>query len=192
MAQPNTEPSMDEILASIRRIIAEDDQPSLEKQAQLETLQLAEEDAVEGADRSMAEAKESTEALEADGPAAAAEEELPAEATAEVVSDPLDDYDHPEPPAPSPSAQEESVSMTAAAAPALQDQLVGAEASEAAADAFGALEENVRLTNQGARTIEDLVETMLQPMVRQWLDTHLPRIVEEKVEEEVRRIARRR
>jgi cell pole-organizing protein PopZ len=28
--------------------------------------------------------------------------------------------------------------------------------------------------------------------VREWLDANLPRIVEEKVEEEVRRIARRR
>ncbi|MCA8888147.1 MAG: DUF2497 domain-containing protein, partial [Parvularculaceae bacterium] len=33
---------------------------------------------------------------------------------------------------------------------------------------------------------------MLRPMIKEWLDANLPAIVEEKVEEEVQRVARRR
>ncbi|MEM6648707.1 MAG: DUF2497 domain-containing protein, partial [Pseudomonadota bacterium] len=60
------------------------------------------------------------------------------------------------------------------------------------AGAIGTLEQNMRLTNSNSRTIEDVIEAMLAPMLKQWLDENLPRIVEDKVEEEVRRIARRR
>ncbi|WP_306252761.1 DUF2497 domain-containing protein [Parvularcula sp. IMCC14364] len=58
--------------------------------------------------------------------------------------------------------------------------------------AFAALEENIRLSNASGDTLQDVVERMLEPMLRQWLDTNLSRIVEEKVEDEVRRISRRR
>lgn len=40
-------------------------------------------------------------------------------------------------------------------------------------------------------TIEDLVEEMLRPMMKQWLDNNLPEIVERIVEREVVRLARR-
>ncbi len=42
------------------------------------------------------------------------------------------------------------------------------------------------------RTLEDLARDMLQPMLKAWLDEHLPAIVEARVDEEVERIARRR
>ena len=41
------------------------------------------------------------------------------------------------------------------------------------------------------RTLEDLARDMLQPMLKAWLDEHLPAIVEARVDEEVERIARR-
>jgi uncharacterized protein len=40
-------------------------------------------------------------------------------------------------------------------------------------------------------TVEALVVEMLRPMLKEWLDANLPRIVEDKVETEVARIARR-
>jgi uncharacterized protein len=39
--------------------------------------------------------------------------------------------------------------------------------------------------------VEALVVAMLRPMLKEWLDVNLPRIVEDKVETEVARIARR-
>ena len=40
-------------------------------------------------------------------------------------------------------------------------------------------------------SVEALVVAMLRPMLKEWLDVNLPRIVEDKVETEVARIARR-
>ena len=42
------------------------------------------------------------------------------------------------------------------------------------------------------RTLEDVCRELLQPMIKQWLDENLPAIVQERVDEEVERIARRR
>ena len=36
-----------------------------------------------------------------------------------------------------------------------------------------------------------MTREMLQPMLRHWLDTHLPNIVERLVREEIERVARR-
>ena len=41
------------------------------------------------------------------------------------------------------------------------------------------------------RVIEDHLRAMLQPMLREWLDKHLPGIVERLVQGEIARIARR-
>lgn len=41
------------------------------------------------------------------------------------------------------------------------------------------------------RAIEDHLRAMLRPMLREWLDTHLPGIVERLVQGEIARIARR-
>jgi cell pole-organizing protein PopZ len=40
-------------------------------------------------------------------------------------------------------------------------------------------------------TVEAMVGELIKPMLKEWLDANLPRIVEEKVEAEVARIARR-
>ncbi|MEM9168506.1 MAG: DUF2497 domain-containing protein [Pseudomonadota bacterium] len=53
------------------------------------------------------------------------------------------------------------------------------------------LSENVRTSAADARTLEEIVVDMLNPMVKEWLDANLPGIVEEKVEDEIRRVARR-
>ena len=63
----------------------------------------------------------------------------------------------------------------------------------AASEAFHNLSETVRVSSrEGGQTLEDIVTAMLQPMIKEWLNANLPAIVEEKVEEEVQRVARRR
>ena len=42
------------------------------------------------------------------------------------------------------------------------------------------------------RSLEDLTRDMLRPMLKEWLDENLPRIVQDRVDEEVERLARRR
>jgi hypothetical protein len=68
---------------------------------------------------------------------------------------------------------------------------VGDRAADSAASAFGALAHHVTMPAEG-RVLEDVVRELLRPMLKTWLDTHLPGIVQAKVDEEVARIARRR
>ena len=44
----------------------------------------------------------------------------------------------------------------------------------------------------GSDTLEGLVREMLKPMLRDWLDANLPRIVESMVSREIERITGRR
>jgi cell pole-organizing protein PopZ len=48
------------------------------------------------------------------------------------------------------------------------------------------------MLTQNARSLEDVVTEMLEPMLKQWLDDNLPSIVERKVQEEIERVSRGR
>jgi uncharacterized protein len=64
-------------------------------------------------------------------------------------------------------------------------------ATSAAVDsAFNALAQTVLVHN--ARTLEDLVREMLRPMLKVWLDDNLPGLVERLVRAEIERVSRGR
>jgi cell pole-organizing protein PopZ len=64
-------------------------------------------------------------------------------------------------------------------------------ATTAAVDtAFGTLARTVLVQN--GRTLEDLVQEMLRPMLKTWLDSHLPSMVERLVRTEIERVSRGR
>ena len=46
--------------------------------------------------------------------------------------------------------------------------------------------------NRNARTLEDLVQDMLRPMLKAWLDQNLPPMVERLVKAEIERVTRGR
>ena len=210
MASAQTEPSMDEILASIRRIISEEDDAPAEAptRRKLETLRLHEAAEPEAPAAEVAAEPEPELAVAEAAPEPAADEpdalddfapmdEAPvsAEATMEPAAVAHDEGQTEDETFDAPPAPEEPMAARVASAvrPAVMAGLSVSETSATqAASAFGALEENVRLSAGSGRTIEDLVEAMLTPLLKAWLDENLPRIVEDKVEEEVRRIARRR
>jgi cell pole-organizing protein PopZ len=77
-------------------------------------------------------------------------------------------------PAPSPS-------------PSREQRLLSPRLAEATASAFGRLSESRNLESG----FEHMTREMLRPMLRHWLDTHLPNIVERLVREEIERVARR-
>jgi len=64
-------------------------------------------------------------------------------------------------------------------------------AESAAASAFRELSAATTPAGNG-RTLEDLAREMMGPMLREWLDQNLPRIVEAAVRDEVERISRSR
>lgn len=168
---------MEEILASIRRIISEDEPPP------------------SGA--APAEEEPEPEITPAAPPPVFAEHEDVLELT-EPVHEPaspletIGDLDIL--PAHTPAAPVHSPAPTppmSFESPFDDEPLVGPSASDSAASAFGALAHHVLMPGEG-RTLEEVVREMLRPLLKAWLDQHLPAIVQAKVDEEVARIARRR
>jgi cell pole-organizing protein PopZ len=68
--------------------------------------------------------------------------------------------------------------------------LLSDHASAAVTSAFGSLAHTVLVQN--ARTLDDLVREMLRPMLKSWLDDNLPTIVERLVRAEIERVSRGR
>lgn len=195
-AQPKpNEPSMEEILASIRRIIADDEVKPAEASApapapepppaapQLQLVEEIDDDVLDlGAEASLVT------------PPAEAES-----APLAVAMQPSLDVDFIEPTEPEikPEPPEQSAQMfvpppfvpVQSAPPSLDmAALISEQAGSAVNNAFGALAHTV-LTNN-ARTLEDLVKDMLKPMLKTWLDDNLPTMVERLVRAEIERVAR--
>ncbi len=163
---------MEEILASIRRIISED------------------EPAAEAAP------------AEAPAPEPMAAEAMPMEA--EEVLELTDPLPEPEPEPvethgdlevhqaePEPEPEIEPMPEPVMAAAAYDEPLVSDPTADQTASSFGQLARSVAMPKAG-RNLEDVVGELLRPLLKAWLDEHLPTIVQAKVEEEVERIARRR
>jgi cell pole-organizing protein PopZ len=66
------------------------------------------------------------------------------------------------------------------------------DASNATASAFNRLADTiVAQATAGNRSVEEITREVLRPMLKSWLDEHLPRVVERLVREEIERVARR-
>jgi cell pole-organizing protein PopZ len=172
MSDPNSqEPTMEEILASIRRIISEDEAPSPAPEPGVAHTPEPEPFAEPAASNSMEDdVLELTDRLEE-----------PAAPSLETVGD-LDVFSAaasaPPPSAPPPE-------------PFHEETLVSPPAASTAASAFGQLHRQVLMPADG-RSLEDVVRELLRPLLKGWLDEHLPAIVQAAVEAEVERISRQR
>jgi len=136
MADNRSEPSMDEILSSIKRIIADDD-------------------------RSRPATKRAK--------SAAREEE-----------------------------QEEVLELTTAEENAIsEDRLLDDSKAQNLRHSFSALQTlsepgaAPQIVRSGETSLEGLTRELLRPMLKDWLDTHLPPIVEAMVEREITRITKK-
>lgn len=166
------EPTMEEILASIRRIISEDDAPA-DEQAEPEAAaspEPAPEPAVEDEPEEDAEddVLELTDAFDA------------APDVASVSIGDIEAYEAEPAPAAAPSRP---VSGSRGSG------LVSEHTEAKALSSFSALSSSL-LVPHSDRTLEDVVRDLLQPLLQSWLDQNLPAIVEEQVRAEVERIAR--
>jgi cell pole-organizing protein PopZ len=179
-AKSSPEPSMEEIIASISRIITEDKKPdetvrtpATQKTDILELTEIVDED---GSVRRVTPSARHPEAAAPGGstnnptaadPVKSAEPELPRLQ-------------------PGPSVKPDSG----------RERIVSSAASGAAAAAFaqlGVLPRERRREGElplgGAdRTLEDLVRELLRPLLQTWLDENLPGIVERLVREEIARV----
>jgi len=76
-----------------------------------------------------------------------------------------------------------------------KSELVSEEALAASTAALAQLAQSVTRTREPApgasKTVEEIVREAIEPMLKQWLDQHLPRIVERMVREAIDRVVRR-
>lgn len=211
------EQTMDEILASIRRIIQDEDvRKSGLPAAASRAGATPPPPPVASVSRLFAEevpVQQSGETFDADAEAETngggnvvelAIAQAMEEARAEVASDALDadaaaepEEAMPQPSAPAPQRPRaiEERAFPPRSAPAgerrpSQQSLLSPRADAAVSTAFNQLAAN--MLSGSARTIDELVEDMLRPMLRTWLDTNLPPMVERLVREEIERVSRGR
>ena len=82
----------------------------------------------------------------------------------------------------------------APSAPDSDDSVFSGIAAAATLGAFSKLSETVTLERQraaaGSVTLEDIVKELLTPILRQWIDQHVPGLVERLVREELEKLAR--
>ncbi len=169
------EPSMEEILSSIRRIISEDGN----EEAEGEVVAADPDDnatAVEAANDS-----DDEEAAPADN----IDDDI-LELT-NVIDDGQDKEAEPEPePDPEPEPVEDVIVP--------DDKLISEEVEEVSAASMSGLTAVLAANaaiGDGNQTLENLVKDVLRPVLKQWLDDNLPEIVDGIVREEVERIAKR-
>lgn len=72
--------------------------------------------------------------------------------------------------------------------PAKEEALVSGKAAKASKAALAALSSVTIDPRAGENTLEGLVREMLRPMLKEWLDTNLPELVERVVSREVARV----
>jgi len=219
--EAHKEPTMEEILSSIRKIISEDDVKPQDTTSD-DTLTASdiivdEADNDDFDDLTVEEVLEDVSAdidlpdaepddifeIDADGADDGEDSWEPAETVAEIAEPEAEPEPAPiaaaapviEDTAPEQVANEiesiiqREVETEMAASQKYQDTVLTNESTEAAA--AGALGSLISKMDMGGdNTIEGLVREMLKPMIKDWLDTNLPGIVEDKVEAEVQRIAR--
>lgn len=219
MNQPakSQDQSMEEILASIRKIIAEDDIPKPSpKPAPAPVLNVvAPLRPVEDAPQDVADILDLTEAMSAAAPPVFRSLEAQAEAlfavveaaqaAVEPVEAPALTAEHPQagPVEVDPieidsleiaSLQETEADHLESARQALAEQmdppLLSGVASAAVDNAFASLAHTVLARSDGS--LDDMVKEMLRPMLKSWLDDNLPSLVERLVRAEIERVSRGR
>ena len=199
------EPTMEEILASIRRIISEDSDPGKPGPVMaaqdgggevLELTNIVHDDgSIGSASPSAAEPRVARRPAPAPQPAA-----MPPRRDPEPM--PLRD------PLPEPRIARRPAPMSAPPAPepprhhmrtksdvkmadnSDREGILSNQASSAVTNAFGMLSRERDVSVGSGASLEDMVQQMLKPMLAAWLEQNLPEIVERVVQEEVERAAR--
>jgi cell pole-organizing protein PopZ len=165
MGDVSAEPSMEDILSSIKRIIAEDgdDRPARPRRASMRAVPPPATD------------EEPEEVLELSDPMPPAPSPTPRAAASAPT------------PTPAPAATAAPIS----GAPEPVADIVSEETAQATRGALDTLSRLlVKPAPSSDGTLEGLVREMLRPMLRDWLDANLPAMVESLVAREIAKITR--
>ena len=187
------EPSMEEILASIRRIIADDDVLPLSRQASPSLRPVPPTPQPGPAPFGTYEAPRPGMRREAPAPQAEPFHREPLEPAPQRPNRTgfRLDLDPPSRATPEPLErpfEAPSVTATEPAPAQMTTPLVSAGADASVSSSFNALAASMMMQNGGL--IEESVRELLRPMLKSWLDDNLPGIVERLVRQEIERMAR--
>ena len=198
MSETEQEPSMEEILASIRRIISDDDDQSKTEETQVDPDPAEPDEPIEDQETNQAPSPtdvvdpvaelevddddDDDEVLDLTDMDVADPEPLFEQQAYQVPVPPVAAPEPPPPPSPSPAPQHN------------QDKLVSTSQASETIDEFtklgNKLYEDVKELpiGNGAVTLEELTRELVRPMLKEWLDQHLPITVERLVREEIERL----
>jgi cell pole-organizing protein PopZ len=181
----NNDPSMDDILASIRKIISDD-----EARAQVNSQQAAHQSG-----------RPAGAPPEAQTRAAGRDDVL---MLTDLIEDSKPGADEQPIPLPRIDPAHAAEMPQPSVEPRAEQSLVGPAVVGAATSAFARLNQAVQDSvpppaapdpgpsmGGNGKTVEDLVKEMLRPMLKEWLDRNLPPMVERYVEREIVRLTRR-
>lgn len=212
MSEENQEePSIEEILASIRQIISDDDDEdeTVEDSNDVEAVSEPEpEPAVEAKAEPVAEKPAAPEPKQEPEPEPEPEEDEILELTEELAEDDaLDDDILPEVDETPMSDFDidfdgddedeiEDVAVIEEIEEVMDDSLaeieniIEGDAAQATLGAFERLAQSIPVARTGneSNTLEDIVRDMLRPMLRQWVDANMPAIAERLVKKELERL----
>jgi len=196
----DNEPSMEEILSSIRRIINEDDEEAPaeseaeaeaaaepaadEPQSQDDVDAMFDEPAGDAGGDDVLDLTEVVDTVDEGTEPLAVDDDLMIVDREEEIAD--------EPVAAEPEPEPEPEIDFDALADETADGIMSEPAAAAAMGSFHSLADTIRISDEEGRTLEGVVRALLRPMLKDWLDANLPSIVDEKVQAEIDRVARRR
>ena len=176
----NNDPSMDDILASIRKIISDDEARAQANRQQGNNQRAA--------------------SQPSDHPASASDVLL----LTDLIEDAKPGVDEPPIPLPRIDPAHATEMPQPSVEPRAEQSLIGPAVAGAATSAFARLNQAVQdsvpppaapdpgpAMSGNGKTVEDLVKEMLRPMLKEWLDRNLPPMVERYVEREIVRLTRR-
>lgn len=199
MAESPKDPdqSMEDILQSIKRIIADEAEPAPEMPGSdvLELTELLEEDVAVPVTEAEPPPSVGTVSLDdiMEGPVTSF-----AQAEPEVQPEPEPQADaeiHAEPEPVVEAAMEPAPSFAAEPVASVGEQLMSDATLAASVAALHALSHNPQplpsggLAFRSGATVEDLVIEAIKPMLKDWLDSNLPAMVRALVEKEIRRLS---
>jgi len=169
VTEANADPSMEEILASIRKIISDEAPPApapseVEAAPQDEVLELTQ---MVQDDGSVVDLQETPEPVVAAPPPPPP----PPQVVAAVA------------PPSEPLISEPAASSAASALSSL--------ASAAEIERLSSTPLSATYIGNGSRTLEDMAIELMRPLLKDWLDKNLPSVVDRLVQKEIERIARR-
>ena len=182
MGDMTKEPSMEEILSSIKRIIAEEGETAVQTAPRRGRSDAAARNAPVIAPGAVAD--EPAESV--DKPAFVPSSFVP------MVEEVLELTDQAEPEVAMPPASPKSAPAAAAPSDEKAESILSVESEVAARHSLSALSSMLIAPKDGGdNTLDGLVRAMLKPILKEWLDARLPQLVEEMVAKEIARITGR-